>query len=187
MRASLRAGNAAALVPGFGRERASCCALIDQRFAEGLCEARRDRPQAFAPMRQREREFVRKRCRNPANAVRKLTEIASRERPIFQEVEQERIHVCADRLHGIERERIAIALIGMQDRLAPRRASRSEAIVSAFVRGRVRGSESAGRAKKRRSNAPCAMHRNAHSTLSARLNRVDSSQNREVVRRGTHE
>jgi hypothetical protein len=63
-RRSLWTRNAAALVPGFSRERPRRHTLIDQRFTEGLREARGDRPQAFAPMRQREREFVRQRRRS---------------------------------------------------------------------------------------------------------------------------
>ena len=66
-------------------------------------------------MRQRQCKFVRQRRRDPANAVRKLAKIASREFAIFQEVEEKRIHVRAHRLHGIERERIAVPLIGMQN------------------------------------------------------------------------
>ena len=50
-RRSLWTWNAAALIPGFSRERARRCAFVDQRFTERLCEARRDRPQAFAPVR----------------------------------------------------------------------------------------------------------------------------------------
>jgi hypothetical protein len=57
-------------------ERARRCAFVDQRFAEGLREVRRDRPQAFAPMRQRKCEFVCDRRRDPANAVRELAKVA---------------------------------------------------------------------------------------------------------------
>ncbi len=77
-----------------------------------------DRAQAFAPVRQRECELMRQWCRDPADAVRQLAEIASRERPILQEIEQKRVHVRAYRLHGVECEGIAIALIGVQIRRA---------------------------------------------------------------------
>jgi hypothetical protein len=76
-----------------------------------LCEARRERPQAFAPMRQRECELVRQRCREATSAVRQFTKVASREHPIFQQIEQKCIHVGSHRLHGIECERIAVPLI----------------------------------------------------------------------------
>ncbi len=66
-------------------------------------------------MRKCECEFVRQRRGDPTNAVRKLAEVARGELAIFQEIEQERIHLGAHRLHGIERERIAIALIRVQD------------------------------------------------------------------------
>ena len=100
-RRSLRTGNAAALISGFSREGARRCALVDERFAEGLCEARRDRPQAFAPMRQRECELMRQRRCDPANTVRELAKVSRSELAIFQEIEQKSIHVRAHRLHGI--------------------------------------------------------------------------------------
>ena len=58
--------------------------ILCQRFAERLREARRDRPQAFAPMRQRQCEFVRQRRSDPANPVRQLAEIARGKLAIFQ-------------------------------------------------------------------------------------------------------
>ena len=66
-------------------------------------------------MRQRECEFVRQRRCDPANTVRKLAEIACSELAIFQEVEQKRIHFRAHRLHRVECERIAVALIRMEN------------------------------------------------------------------------
>jgi hypothetical protein len=57
-----------------------------------LCEARRDRPQAFAPVRQRECELVRQRRCDSANAVRQLAEIASRKLAIVQEIEQKGVY-----------------------------------------------------------------------------------------------
>lgn len=59
--------------------------------------------------------FVRQRRCDPAHAVRKLPESAGSEPAIFQEVEQERVHLLAHRLHGVKRERIAVPLIGVED------------------------------------------------------------------------
>jgi hypothetical protein len=104
-RGSLRTGKGATIISGFSRERARRCTLIDQRFTEDLCEARRDRAQAFAPMRQRECELMRQRRGDPANAIRQLAEVASGELAIFQEIEQEGIHVRAHRLGPQSRSR----------------------------------------------------------------------------------
>jgi hypothetical protein len=62
-RRSLRSRHTAPIFR-FGQNAARRCA---ERFAERLCEARRDRPQAFAPMRQRQCELMRQRCREAAN------------------------------------------------------------------------------------------------------------------------
>jgi len=62
-------------------------------------------------MRQRKCEFVRQWRRDAGHAIWELTEIARGEGAILQEIEQKGVHVRAHRLHGIERERIPIALI----------------------------------------------------------------------------
>jgi hypothetical protein len=48
-------------------------------------------------MRQREREFMRHRRGDPANAVRKLAKVSRGKLAIFQEVQEKRIHVRAHR------------------------------------------------------------------------------------------
>jgi hypothetical protein len=55
-----------------------------------------------------------KRRGDSGGAICELAEVASRERPVFQQVEQECVHVRTHGLHGIECERIAVALIGME-------------------------------------------------------------------------
>jgi hypothetical protein len=58
--------------------------LIEQRFAEGSREARRDRPQTFAPMRQCQCELMRQWCCDPADTVRELAKIARCELAVLQ-------------------------------------------------------------------------------------------------------
>jgi hypothetical protein len=81
------------LTPRFSCERARRGALVNQRLAKRLCEARRDRAQAFAPMRERECELMRQRCGYSANAIWKLGQVSRAEDAIFKEIEQEGIHV----------------------------------------------------------------------------------------------
>lgn len=55
-------------------------------------------------MRQRECKLVRQRRGKGAYTVRELTEIASRKRAVFEQIEQERVYVCTHRLHRVECE-----------------------------------------------------------------------------------
>ncbi len=66
-------------------------------------------------MRQSQCELVRERCGDPANAVGKLAKIARGKLAILQKVEQKGIYVRTHRLHGIQCERIAVPLIGMEN------------------------------------------------------------------------
>ena len=57
---------------------------------------------------------MRQRCGDPANAVREFAEVASGELAIFQQIEQKSIHVRAHRFQGIQCQRIAVPLIGVE-------------------------------------------------------------------------
>jgi hypothetical protein len=54
---------------------------------------------------------MRQRRGDPANTVREFAEIASGERAILQEIEQECVHVASHPFDCVECERITIALI----------------------------------------------------------------------------
>jgi hypothetical protein len=86
-----------------------------KRFAEGLCEVCHDRAQIFAPMRERQGEFMGQRYGDSKDSIRKLREIARGESPIFQQIEQKRVYVRAGGFHRIERKRIAIPLVRVPD------------------------------------------------------------------------
>jgi hypothetical protein len=53
-------------------------------------------------------------CSAPRIVVWELAEVASRKRPILEQIEQERIHLRAYRFHGVECEGVAVPLIRVQ-------------------------------------------------------------------------
>jgi hypothetical protein len=83
--------------------------------AERLREVRDDRRHQLSPFWKRECEVVRQRGTYAANAVGKLNKVARGQNAFFQEIKHECIDRGAYRLHCVEGERIAIALIGMED------------------------------------------------------------------------
>jgi hypothetical protein len=58
---------------------------------------------------------VRQRRAYAANAVGKLNKVARGQNALFQEIENKSVDRRAYRLHCVERERVAIALIGVEN------------------------------------------------------------------------
>jgi hypothetical protein len=88
---------------------------MDQRISECLGEVRDDRPKTFAPVRQRQCEFVRQWRGKAAHTVRKLHEVSRGKDPIFEQIKQKRIHIRPNGFHRVERKRIAIPLICVEN------------------------------------------------------------------------
>ena len=66
-------------------------------------------------MRERECEFVGQRRSDSTYSVRDFAKISRSKGPILKQIKEKRVYVTSHRFHGIERERIPIALVGMQN------------------------------------------------------------------------